>query len=179
MTLRIRQTANNIMLRWCANAFEFYNTDNDKPVIFGIPNDITKPSGHPSVVVEWAEPMATDNSGIQSLTSSHRSGSIFPVGSTPVVYTSTDPSGNTEMRTFVVLVKGKWVGLLQLKLIIVSLITYLLICNFNHMPFTRHPVQMNGETCCGKSVVKNTEMNKISHFFNLLFCLFLLLNNNQ
>ena len=51
--------------------------------------------------------MATDNSGIQTLTSSHRSGSIFPVGSTPVVYTSTDATGNKEMQTFVVIVKGK------------------------------------------------------------------------
>ena len=42
-------------------------------------------------------------------------------------------------------------------------------------------VQMNGENMLWESVVKNTEMNKTSHFFvfNMLFCLFLLQNNNQ
>ena len=89
------------------NSFAFYNIDNDKPVIFEMPGNITKPSGHPSVVVNWEEPTATDNSGIQTLTSSHNSGSMFPVGATTVFYTSTDPSGNTEVQTFVVFIKGK------------------------------------------------------------------------
>ena len=88
----------------------FFNTDNEKPVIFGMPDNITKTLfGEPSVVVNWTEPTATDNSGIQTLTSSHSPGSMFSVGSTPVVYTSSDPSGNVEMQTFVVTVKGKCV----------------------------------------------------------------------
>ena len=49
-----------------------------------------------------------------------------------------------------------------LKLIDVSLIIYMLICNFIHMPFVRHPVQMLGE--CGKNAGKNIEINKTSHF---------------
>ena len=71
-----------------------------------MPWNITKLSGHPSVAVNWTEPLATDNSGIQTLTSSHTPGSMFPIGSTPVVYTSTDPSGNVEIQTFFVIVKG-------------------------------------------------------------------------
>ena len=74
-----------------------------------MPSNITKLYfGHPIVEVNWEEPMATDNSGMQTLTSSHKSGSMFPVGYTQVVYISTDPSGNTEVQTFVVIIEGKW-----------------------------------------------------------------------
>ena len=87
--------------------FRVFNTDNEKPVIFGMPGNIIKQSGHPSVAVDWTEPTATDNSGIQTLVASHSPGSKFSVGSTPVVYSSSDPSGNVEMQNFVVIVKGK------------------------------------------------------------------------
>ena len=83
------------------------NTDNEKPIISGLPSNITKLTGHPSVAVSWTNPMATDNSGIQTLTSNHSSGSMFPLGSTTVVYTSVDPYGNMMVQSFDVIVKGK------------------------------------------------------------------------
>ena len=114
----IRRTKNiRLKGKYNANTFTFYNTDNEKPIIFGMSSNITKLSVHPSVVVNWTEPMASDNSGVQTLTSSHSSGSMFPVGSTSVVYTSTDPSGNTEMLTLVVIVKGKCIVFYNLHIV--------------------------------------------------------------
>ena len=59
------------------------------------------------VIINWEEPVATDNSGLQTLTSSHTPGSLLPVGLTEVTYTSTDPSGNVETQTFYVTIKCK------------------------------------------------------------------------
>ena len=39
-----------------------------------------------------------------------------------------------------------------------------MICNFTHTPFVRHLIQMYGETCCGKSVAKHTEINPMFGF---------------
>ena len=61
--------------------------------------------------VSWEEPIAADNSGVQTLNSSHDPGSSFPVGVTEVTYTSTDPSGNKETQTFFITVKSKYVCL--------------------------------------------------------------------
>ena len=68
--------------------------------------------------VSWTAPTATDNSGTQTLTSTHNPGDSFPVGTTTVTYTSTDGSGNTVTCTFSVDVNGE-----------------LLYLNFKHSPF--------------------------------------------
>ncbi len=47
---------------------------------------------------------ATDNCGVASFTSSHQSGDVFPVGTTPVTFTAVDNSGNTSTCTFNVVV---------------------------------------------------------------------------
>lgn len=80
--------------------------DNRKPVIdncpanmFGVLNtDIN------GAVVLWQPPAIGDNCAIQSITSSHQPGSIFPSGATTVTYTAADASGNTAVCTFVVTV---------------------------------------------------------------------------
>ena len=61
-------------------------------------------NGNTFAVVNWTEPSATDNSGVQTLTSSHSSGSQFPVGETIVQYTSTDSSGNYVTAVMTILV---------------------------------------------------------------------------
>ena len=60
--------------------------------------------GNASAIVNWAEPSASDNSGNQTLTSSHESGTFFPIGTTVVHYTSTDPSGNRVTETMNIIV---------------------------------------------------------------------------
>ncbi|XP_072019635.1 hyalin-like [Amphiura filiformis] len=78
--------------------------DTSPPVITQ-PNDdviiVTAPFGSPGTTVNWIEPTATDNSGTATLVSRSRApNSFFPVGTTPVTYTFTDPSGNTVTVTF-------------------------------------------------------------------------------
>ena len=66
------------------------------------PEDITVtvPFGVTSTPVSWTEPTSTDNSGTSFQSPSQPSGSTFPVGTTPVTYTFTDPTGNTVQQTF-------------------------------------------------------------------------------
>ncbi|MEW5826307.1 MAG: HYR domain-containing protein [Candidatus Bipolaricaulota bacterium] len=72
----------------------------DPPVIGAIRNDV----GVCGAVAAWGPPIigidVTDNVGVASLTSSHAPGSTFPVGSTVVVYTAQDPSGNESSFAF-------------------------------------------------------------------------------
>eukprot|EP00057_Strongylocentrotus_purpuratus_P007664 XP_011662138.1 PREDICTED: hyalin-like [Strongylocentrotus purpuratus] len=81
-------------------------SDNEKPVFDLCPGDqdVTTDIGYPTAVVNWTQPTATDNSGIQTLTSTHNSGENFTIGNNTVTYTATDDAGNTETCTFVVIV---------------------------------------------------------------------------
>ncbi|PIK52768.1 hypothetical protein BSL78_10343 [Apostichopus japonicus] len=58
--------------------------------------------------VSWVEPVVMDNSGTVSLASqSHRSGDSFPVGTTTVLYTYQDPSGNVATCSYdIIIVTG-------------------------------------------------------------------------
>jgi hypothetical protein len=77
-------------------------SDISPPVITTFPEDITVtvPFGVTSSPVNWNEPTSTDNSGTSFQSPSQPSGSSFPVGTTPVTYTFTDPTGNTVQQTF-------------------------------------------------------------------------------
>ncbi len=81
--------------------------DNVKPVISNCPTNIIAnlPSAACSTSVTWAVPTASDNCSVESFTSDHASGEIFPLGSTPVVYTAVDAYGNTSLCSFSVTVK--------------------------------------------------------------------------
>ncbi|XP_030830190.1 uncharacterized protein LOC588928 isoform X5 [Strongylocentrotus purpuratus] len=81
-------------------------TDNENPVISGCPTDqsVNTDSGRATAVVKWTPPTATDNSGNQTLTSSHNRGDLFPIGNTTVTYTSTDAAGNIDICTFLITV---------------------------------------------------------------------------
>ena len=81
-------------------------TENEAPVISGCPVDInvTNDAGICGAAVTWVVPVASDNCGVSSFTSTHNSGDLFPVGVTTVTYTATDASGNTTLCSFTVTV---------------------------------------------------------------------------
>ncbi|XP_072041427.1 hyalin-like [Amphiura filiformis] len=96
----------------CTAVDEFRNVNNcsfyvdvkdvENPILSGMPDNLTKLSGHPNEPIAWIEPNATDNSGIVSLTSSHGTGDMFSLGVTLVTYTAVDPSGNMDTGTFAI-----------------------------------------------------------------------------
>ncbi|WP_073000760.1 HYR domain-containing protein [Mariniphaga anaerophila] len=75
------------------------------PVISGCPADITfntqdGNSANCGQAVSWTEPTATDNCALVSFTGNYSPGDVFPVGTTTVIYTATDASGNTSTCSF-------------------------------------------------------------------------------
>ena len=77
--------------------------DEAKPFIQGCPANITV--DNQMTIVNWTAPTVIDNCGVASFTSSHNSGTYFPVGITTVVYTAVDNCGNTEFCSFTVTVE--------------------------------------------------------------------------
>ncbi|RKD99768.1 HYR domain-containing protein, partial [Marinifilum flexuosum] len=74
-------------------------TDNQKPIIYNCPEDISlnTDDGSCTAVANWIEPSGNDNcSGILTWNKSHTPGLSFPTGNTTVTYTLTDESGNTS-----------------------------------------------------------------------------------
>ncbi len=51
-------------------------------------------------IVSWNEPTATDNCDSFTISSNYSSGDTFPVGTTEVIYTATDASGNSSSTSF-------------------------------------------------------------------------------
>ena len=86
----------------------FTFTDNEKPIISGLPTNIIQDidSGLPTAIIDWTEPSATDNSGSQTLTSSHTPGSSFSIGVTSVEYRAVDSAGNEAVASFTVTIEG-------------------------------------------------------------------------
>ncbi|XP_072018035.1 hyalin-like [Amphiura filiformis] len=77
------------------------------PVISDCPNDIQKeaPAGSTSTLVGWIEPIVTGNLGVEPTRFRNRvPESSFNVGSTLVVYTFSNPAGNTALCAFNVVV---------------------------------------------------------------------------
>ncbi|PXX96181.1 hypothetical protein DF185_20595 [Marinifilum breve] len=77
-------------------SFDVTISDDEDPVIVNLPTDITVGACNN---VTWTEPTATDNCSV-TLTKTHNSGDVFPVGTTLVTYTATDATGNTDIRSF-------------------------------------------------------------------------------
>lgn len=82
--------------------------DTKKPVIEGCPEDMVVPSSESAAGqnVSWTAPTASDGCGLASFTTSHESGSFFPIGATIVTITAQDDAGNTAICTFTVTVEG-------------------------------------------------------------------------
>jgi gliding motility-associated-like protein len=76
--------------------------DTEAPVISNCPSAITQNVTGLAcdAVVNWTPPTAADNCILQSLTSSHNPGDVFPVGVTTVIYTAVDAAGNTSTCSF-------------------------------------------------------------------------------
>ena len=80
--------------------------DVDQPEIDNLPDDIlsTNDAGDCGAIITWTEPNAWDNCSVSDLSSTHPSGSFFPVGSTTVTYTATDDTGLQHSESFIVTV---------------------------------------------------------------------------
>lgn len=76
--------------------------DDIAPSIHNIPIDVTIEGEGLNCTVEvwWNEPLASDNCGVQSFTSTYPAGFAFPEGTTLVVYTAVDNCGNTSIESF-------------------------------------------------------------------------------
>ena len=79
----------------------------DMPPQFSACSDIkVSAGGSCNASVTWVAPVASDCGPI-TVTSSHNSGDIFPVGTTQVTYTAIDSDGNTSTCSFNVIVEDK------------------------------------------------------------------------
>ena len=86
------------------------NKHDKDPVIHSCPANqtINTIQSLSTATVVWADPEATDNSGITpTVTCSLKSGSDFQIGQTEVVCTARDPSGNQATCIFIIEVIGK------------------------------------------------------------------------
>ncbi|MCI0745114.1 MAG: DUF5011 domain-containing protein, partial [Verrucomicrobia subdivision 3 bacterium] len=80
--------------------FNVIVTDDDPPAMTA-PADMMVPcSLDPVVAVTFANPVASDNCGLATIVCEPPSGSTFPVGTTTVTCTATDPSGNNTSCSF-------------------------------------------------------------------------------
>ena len=86
----------------------FASTDNERPIINGMPTNIIQgiDSGLATAIISWTEPTTTDNSGSQTLTSTHTPGSSFNIGVTSVEYRAVDFAGNEAVDSFTVTIEG-------------------------------------------------------------------------
>ncbi len=79
--------------------------DNTPPTFNNCPSDITVDGGgNCQKTVTWTAPVASDNCGVDNVTSNYSSGQTFQLGATTVTYTATDNCGNTTVCSFVVTV---------------------------------------------------------------------------
>lgn len=101
-TLTAADACNNT--RSCA--FTVTVLDNVRPVFLNCPPSVTVQGSvaNGGAIVTWQSPVVTDNCGDLTLTSSIQSGSLFPCGSTVVIYLATDQNNNTATCSFTVTV---------------------------------------------------------------------------
>ncbi|XP_070537263.1 hyalin-like [Ptychodera flava] len=75
--------------------------DDEPPTILCPDNiDVDPEPGEATVVVNWTQPNATDNSGYVTVTSDYQSGTEFSIGSTSIHYNASDLSGNVDSCQF-------------------------------------------------------------------------------
>ncbi len=81
-------------------------TDTQKPTIFSCPANIYSATNATlnGAVAIWPAPSAGDNCALTSFASNFTSGTVFPVGTTTVLYTAVDGSSNSATCQFTVIV---------------------------------------------------------------------------
>ncbi|MGE4620412.1 MAG: HYR domain-containing protein, partial [Planctomycetota bacterium] len=89
------------------NSFQVVVEDDEIPTITGLPASLTftNSEGFCNGVAIWDAPAASDNCGIESLTSTHESGWNFSVGDTLVTYTATDIHNNQSTATMIITIE--------------------------------------------------------------------------
>lgn len=106
---RVRLTATDQQGDTGSCEFDVTIVDSKPPQIQGCPENIVirSSTGDPtqcSQVATWTEPSASDECGVASFTSTHASGSVFPLGVTTVQFTAKDETGHTTTCSFTVTV---------------------------------------------------------------------------
>ena len=101
-TTTVTYTATDINGNSTASTFTVTVTDDEVPVISGMPTNITQTAdaGQCTADVTWTAPTASDICGIASFTADATSGDAFAVGTTTVTYTAIDVNGNTATGSF-------------------------------------------------------------------------------
>ncbi len=79
-------------------------SDTIKPIINNCPQSQRLTTTDSCVRAYWQLPTATDNCSVPSFVTTHEWGSCFKVGTTAVTYTAKDPSGNTTICRFSIIV---------------------------------------------------------------------------
>ncbi len=81
-------------------------TDNENPVITGVPANINvnNDKGVCGAKVSWTDATASDNCPGVVIASNYHSGDLFPVGTTTVTYTATDAYSHTVTSSFTITV---------------------------------------------------------------------------
>lgn len=76
--------------------------DDEDPVLAGIPEDVILENDPDQcgAVHQWIEPTSTDNCATVGFNTTHPSGSFFSLGTTEVIYSVSDPSGNQVSASF-------------------------------------------------------------------------------
>lgn len=76
--------------------------------VLSCPDDITVPANTAdcSAIVNWTEPIITDNCPDVKTDQSHQPGDIFPLGTTVVEYNAKDASGNIASCSFTITVEN-------------------------------------------------------------------------
>jgi len=79
--------------------------DDVAPEIFGCPEDITISTTGNTAIVQWTEPTATDDCGLEWIMADYVPGDEFPIGNTIVTYTAVDDCENVTPCTFIITVE--------------------------------------------------------------------------
>ena len=112
-TTNVLWTATDIAGNVVTCSFGVQVTDSQVPIITNCPDDIliNSATGQCDTQVNWTAPGFMDNCGA-NMTVNIPSGSIFPIGTTTIVYTATDGSGNYSICSFTVTVTDNQVPII-------------------------------------------------------------------
>ncbi|XP_022088734.1 LOW QUALITY PROTEIN: uncharacterized protein LOC110978223 [Acanthaster planci] len=108
-TWTVRYIATDSSQQTATCEFNITVTDREAPVIEGCPSDITEVTlNNAPFTVTWVPPVATDNSGEYSIMTNdnHAPGEMLNVGTYDVIYTVTDPSGNSQTCEFTITIEN-------------------------------------------------------------------------
>jgi|GEM_PF-1089515 len=108
-TTTVTVTATDADANSRSTTFDVVVADVIAPTIVNTPAAVTVANdpGNCDAVVTWTAPTVTDNCTGATISSSHSSGSVFPVGTTTVTFTATDGAGNSSSSSFDITVEDQ------------------------------------------------------------------------